>query len=197
MSRTIEKVCVYCASSEKSSALYHQAAGRLGSHLAAEGLAIVYGGSSLGSMGRLAAAALEAGGKVTGVIPRFMQELEWGHGALTELHVVEDMHERKRLMLDLSDAVVALPGGCGTLEELFEAITWKRLGLFTGPIVLVNVNGFFDPCLELLSRCVSERFMDERHRNMWSVVPEPEAVSGAIRRAPEWSSNARSFAVAR
>jgi uncharacterized protein (TIGR00730 family) len=195
--RQIQRVCVYCASSERAPAIYGDAAARLGRHLAAEGLAIVYGGSSLGSMGRLAAAALEAGGKVTGVIPRFMDELEWGHRSLTKLHVVDDMHERKRLMLQLADAVVALPGGCGTLEELFEAITWKRLGLYLGPIALVNVNGFFDPCLELLARAVEERFMDVRHAAMWSAVAEPEEVAAALRSAPEWSSAARSFAALR
>src|SRR6266700_815232 len=149
---SIETVCVYCASSAQADPLYAEAAARLGRHLAAEGFAVVYGGSTLGSMGRMAHAALDAGGKVTGVIPRFMDDLEWGHRSLTELHVVDDMHERKRLMPQLSDAVVALPGGCGTLEELFEAITWKRLGLYLGPIVLVNVNRFFDPCIELLNR---------------------------------------------
>src|ERR1035438_10580932 len=93
-----------------------------------------------------------------------MDDLEWGHAALTELRIVEDMHERKRVMLELSGAAIALPGGCGTLEELFEAITWKRLGLYFGPVVLVNVNSFFDPCIELLNRCVDERFMEEKHR---------------------------------
>jgi uncharacterized protein (TIGR00730 family) len=193
----IQTVCVYCASSAQASPVYGEAAARLGRHLAVEGLAVVYGGGAIGSMGRLAHAALEAGGRVTGVIPRFMEELEWGHRSLTKLHVVDDMHERKRLMLQLSDAVVALPGGCGTLEELFEAITWKRLGLFLGPIVLVNVNRFFDPCLQLLSRCVEERLMDARHRAMWSSVAEPEEVPAALRAAPEWSTAARAFAVPR
>jgi uncharacterized protein (TIGR00730 family) len=190
-------VCVYCASSERSPAIYLDAAAKLGRHLAAAGLGIVYGGSSLGSMGRMAAAALDAGGKVTGVIPKFMDELEWGHRGLSDLRVVEDMHERKRLMLELSDAVVALPGGCGTLEELFEAITWKRLGLFFGPVVLVNVNRFFDPCLELLSRCISEGFMDEKHAAMWSVVDGPEMVAAAIEATPEWPRTARKFAALR
>jgi len=140
----IRSVCVYCASSSRSPEIYLEAAARLGRALAEAGMGIVYGGSSLGSMGRMAEAALAAGGKVTGVLPQFMDELEWGHRNLTELRVVDDMHERKRTMLELADAVVALPGGCGTLEELFEAITWKRLGLFFGPVVLVNVNGFFD-----------------------------------------------------
>jgi hypothetical protein len=145
-------------------------------------------------MGRLAAAALEAGGKVIGVLPRFMDDLEWGHRALSELRIVDDMHERKRVMLELSDAAIALPGGCGTLEELFEAITWKRLGLYFGPVVLVNVGGFFDPCIELLNRCVDERFMDEKHRAMWSVARDPEGVMEVLRSAGEWSRNARDFA---
>ena len=194
---SIGNVVVYCASSERADPVYREAAAQLGTALARAGIGVVYGGSTLGSMGRLAEAALEAGGKVTGVIPQFMDELEWGHRRLTELRVVADMHERKRTMLELSDAVVALPGGCGTLEELFEAITWKRLGLYFGPVVLVNVNGFYDPCIELLSRCVEERFMDEKHRSMWSVVPGPEAVVAALRSAPPWHREARKFAVQR
>jgi uncharacterized protein (TIGR00730 family) len=177
--------------------VYLEAAARLGRILAERGITIVYGGSSLGSMGQLAGAALEAGGKVIGVLPRFMDELEWGNRSLTELRIVEDMHERKRVMLELSDAAIALPGGCGTLEELFEAITWKRLGLFFGPVVLVNVNGFFDPCIELLNRCVDERFMDEKHRAMWSVAADPGAVMEMLHAAPEWSKDARGFAALR
>uniref|UniRef100_Q01ZQ3 Cytokinin riboside 5'-monophosphate phosphoribohydrolase n=1 Tax=Solibacter usitatus (strain Ellin6076) TaxID=234267 RepID=Q01ZQ3_SOLUE len=193
----IRSVCVYCASSGRSSEIYLEAAARLGRILAGQGIAIVYGGSSLGSMGQLASAALAAGGKVTGVLPRFMDELEWGNRALTELRIVDDMHERKRVMLELSDAAIALPGGCGTLEELFEAITWKRLGLYFGPVVLVNVNGFFDPCIELLNRCVDECFMDEKHRAMWSVATDPEAVMETLREAPAWSRDARKFAALR
>ncbi|HTS63952.1 MAG TPA: TIGR00730 family Rossman fold protein [Candidatus Acidoferrales bacterium] len=193
----IRSVCVYCASSSRSPEIYLEAAARLGRALAEAGMGIVYGGSSLGSMGRMAEAALATGGKVTGVLPQFMDELEWGHRNLTELRVVDDMHERKRTMLELADAVVALPGGCGTLEELFEAITWKRLGLFFGPVVLVNVNGFFDSCVALLNRAVDERFMDEKHRAMWSVVAEPEAAPEALRMAPEWPREAREFAALR
>jgi len=193
----IQSVCVYCASSGRSPEVYLQAAGRLGHELASAGMRIVYGGSSLGSMGRMAEAALAAGGKVVGVMPRFMDELEWSNRTLTELRIVDDMHERKRTMLELADAVVALPGGCGTLEELFEAITWKRLGLFFGPVVLVNVNGFYDPCVALLERAVEERFMDEKHRAMWSVVSRPEEVVDALQAAPEWPREARSFAAIR
>jgi uncharacterized protein (TIGR00730 family) len=191
------KVAVYCASSERCAPGHHEAAARLGRHLAQAGHGIVYGGSALGSMGRLAAAALECGGEVTGVIPQFMDELEWANRALTDLRIVGDMHERKRLMLELSDAVVALPGGCGTLEELFEAITWKRLGLYFGPVVLVNVGGFFDPCLELLARCVRESFMDPKHAAMWNSVAEPEQVAETLRSIPPWPRAARSFAALR
>jgi uncharacterized protein (TIGR00730 family) len=193
----IQTVCVYCASSERTPPVYLDAAADLGRALAEAGIGIVYGGSSLGSMGRLAASALDAGGKVTGVLPRFMDDLEWGHRSLTELRLVDDMHERKRTMLDLSDAVVALPGGCGTLEELFEAITWKRLGLYRGPVVLVNINGFYESCLRLLSRCVEERFMDPKHAAMWQVAEQPGEVIAALRSAPEWPADARSFAALR
>jgi uncharacterized protein (TIGR00730 family) len=193
----IQSVCVYCASSSQSSSVYLDAAARMGRILAGHGITIVYGGSSLGSMGRLAAAALEAGGKVIGVLPRFMDDLEWGNRALTELRIVDDMHERKRVMLELSDGAIALPGGCGTLEELFEAIAWKRLGLYFGPVVLVNVNRFFDPCIELLNRCVDERFMDEKHRAMWSVAADPESVMETLDNTPQWSKDARNFAALR
>jgi uncharacterized protein (TIGR00730 family) len=196
-SEPIRVVCVYAASSDQSPAVYHEAARRLGQELARERITIVYGGGSTGLMGRLAEGALSEGGRVIGVLPQFMDELEWGHRSLSEMRVVADMHERKRFMLEASDAVIALPGGCGTLEELFEAITWKRLGLHTKPIVLVNTNGFFDPCLEMLLRCVSERFMHDKHIDMWSVVAEPEAVISALNLAPEWSADARTFAVQR
>jgi uncharacterized protein (TIGR00730 family) len=194
---TIQTVCVYCASSQQTPEVYLEAAARLGRSLAEAGIGIVYGGSSLGSMGKLAGAALEAGGRVTGVLPRFMDDLEWGHRSLTELRLVNDMHERKRTMLELSDAVVALPGGCGTLEELFEAITWKRLGLYRGPVVLVNVNGFYDSCVQLLARCVEERFMDARHAEMWQVAEGADSVVSILRSASEWPADARSFAALR
>jgi len=148
----------------------------------------------VGSMGALADAALAAGGRLVGILPKFMNDLEWGHKSLTELRLVDDMHHRKRMMIEESDAIVALPGGSGTFEELLEAITWKRLGLVVSPIVIVNVRGFYDPLRELLDRAIAERFMDERHRQMWSFVNSPEDVLAAIRAAPEWSSDARAFA---
>jgi uncharacterized protein (TIGR00730 family) len=187
-------VCVYCASSRSAHEDYRTAARALGAALARAGVQIVYGGGSAGSMGALADGALGAGGEVIGIIPNFMRELEWGHNNLSELHVVESMHERKRRMLEGADAVIALPGGCGTLEELFEAVTLKRLGLYVNPIVLVNTRGFFNHCQLLLEQCVEERFMDSRHLGMWTVVDNPEEVLPAIDAAPPWSENARGFA---
>jgi uncharacterized protein (TIGR00730 family) len=190
----ISRVCVYCGSSKSCEPAYHDAAGRLGRELARCRIAIVYGGGSVGLMGALADGAMAEGGKVLGVIPRFMDDLGWGHSGLTEVTMVDDLHQRKRMMISGVDAVIALPGGCGTLEELFEAITWKRLGLYAGPIVLVNTRDFFKPCVELLERCIGERFMHERHRELWSVVDEPEQVVVAIRQAPPWPDENRRYA---
>jgi uncharacterized protein (TIGR00730 family) len=189
------QVCVYAASSRQCAEVYLDAARRLGQVLARNSIAIVYGGGSTGLMGALADGALAERGRVIGVLPEFMGKLEWGHERLTELRLVGDMHERKRRMIAEVDAVIALPGGCGTLEELFEAITWKRLGLYSNPIVLVNVAGFFEPCVELLERAITERFMHERHRSMWSVVSAPEEVLPAIASASAWPEDARQFAV--
>ena len=193
--RPIERaVCVYCASSRVAPPEYRAAARRLGEVLAAQGLGIVYGGGAVGSMGALADGALSRGGRVIGILPRFMAELEWGHKGLTDLQLVEDLRTRKHMMLTLTQAAIALPGGCGTLEELLEAITLKRLGLYLNPIVLVNTRSFFTPLLELLNRAVEERFMDPRHRLMWQVVDTAEEVPAALASAPLWSAEARSFA---
>ncbi|HTC14431.1 MAG TPA: TIGR00730 family Rossman fold protein [Steroidobacteraceae bacterium] len=192
---TIDRaVCVYCASSRSSHPDYRQAAHRLGEVLAGAGIGIVYGGGAVGSMGALADGALGAGGRVVGVLPRFMADLEWGHAGLTELQLVEDLRTRKHLMLTLSSAAIALPGGSGTLEELLEAITLKRLGLYLNPIVLVNTRGFFQPLQELLTHAVDEHFMDRRHLLMWQMVATPEEVPAALASAPAWSAQARNFA---
>jgi len=189
------KVCVYCASSKQCDPVYLDAAERMGRHLAQNKATLVYGGGGAGAMARLAQGALSAGGTVIGIMPRFMVELEWGHKQLTEMRVVEDMRVRKHQMLEGADAVVALPGGCGTLEELFETITLKRVGRYLGPIILVNTRGFYDHIVAALEHCIAERFMDIRHRDIWKVVNEPEEVLEAIESAPRWSADNRSFAV--
>ncbi len=192
---TPKGVCVYCASSRTSHPEYREAAHRLGVVLATAGLEVIYGGGARGSMGALADGALSAGGRVIGILPRFMADLEWGHRGLAELELVDDMRARKHAMLARSQAAIALPGGSGTLEELLEAITLKRLGLYVNPIVLVNTRNFFEPLLQLFARAVAERFMDERHERMWEVVARPEEVLDALARAPTWSAGARDFAV--
>ncbi len=191
----IKRVCVYCASSRRCDGAYHDSAERLGRILARAEITVVFGGGRSGSMGRLADGVLAEGGRIIGVIPHFMNDLEWAHPGLSELVLVHDMHERKRLMIQEVDAVVALPGGCGTFEELFEAMAWKRLGLFCGPIVIVNSRGYYRAGLELLEGAIAQNFMDERHRLLWSVVEEPEQVLDAIETAPVWESGNREFAV--
>jgi uncharacterized protein (TIGR00730 family) len=190
-------ICVYCASSQRCDAIYHEAARRVGEVLVDHGHAIVYGGGATGSMGAVADGALARGGKVIGILPRFMMELEWGHPQLTELRIVEDLRIRKHQMLSESRGLVALPGGCGTLEELFEALTLKRLGLYVHPIVLLNTRGYYAPLIELLERAVEERFMAPEHRQMWQIVAEPDDIPRALADAPPWSEAAREFAAVR
>ncbi len=191
---SLSSVCVYCASSRQAPAHYHEEARRLGGLLARRGLTVVCGGGGEGSMGALAEGVLAEGGRIVGIMPRFMIELEWVHRGLSELRVVETLQERKRLMQESADAVVALPGGSGTFEELLETITAKRLGLFTGPIVIVSSGGYYDPLLELLERSVAERFMAPRHRELWQAVATALEVLPALEAAPPWSADALTFA---
>ena len=186
----MKTICVYCASSSKCDPVYFDAADRLGKHLAQNKIHIIYGGGATGLMGRLADSALSAGGTVTGVLPNFMEEVEWGHKALTDLILVDDIHHRKRTLLEQSDAVVALPGGSGTLEELLEAITWKRLGLYTNPIAIVNTNSFYDPLQTLLKSCIEERFMNAHHIDLWTFVDTPEDALPALQSTAPGSGNA-------
>lgn len=174
--------------------MYLQAAFVLGQSLARAGMSLVYGGGRAGLMGRVANGTLDSGGTVLGVLPRFMDDVEWGHTGVQELRLVDDMHERLRTMKLEADAFVALPGGCGTLDELFQAITWKRLGLHVGPIVIVNLNGFFDPCVAMLARCISERFMNPGHAAIWTVVDSIAGVIPALRDAPQWEHKPIEFA---
>jgi len=190
----MKTICVYCASSTQVKPSYFDATARLSRIIADANLSVVYGGGSKGLMGQLADSTLEAGGRITGVIPRFMCDVEWNHTNLTELILVDTMHERKEKMAIMADAVVALPGGCGTLEELLEVITWKRLGIFSKPIVIVNLEGYFDALILMLNRAVDEHFMRAEHRRMWVIVETPEQVLEAIKNSDNWDSNARSFA---
>jgi uncharacterized protein (TIGR00730 family) len=162
----MKSLCVFAGSSPGARPDYARAAAELGREAAARGWTVVYGGASIGLMGVLADAALAAGGRVVGVIPDALLRKELAHASLSELYVVASMHERKARMAELSDGVVALPGGFGTLEEFFEMLTWSQLGLHAKPCGLLNAAGYFDPLLEFLDRSVSERFVQPGHRDM-------------------------------
>jgi uncharacterized protein (TIGR00730 family) len=191
------RICVYAASSPQAASGYMNAARELGEALAAGGCTIVYGGGSQGLMGALADGALAKGGEVIGILPRFMADLEWGHPGLTHLDLVEDMRERKHKLLSGSDAVVALPGGCGTLEELFEAITLKRLGLYFNPILLLDTNGFYQKLQAFLQQVIAEKFLNPGHADMWALVPRPGDVLPTIAATPKWREDARNYAIVR
>lgn len=190
----IHAVCVYSASSTKIDRIYFEAAEELGRLLGKRDIRLINGAGSIGLMRSVADAVLASGGKVTGVIPHFMVEQNWHHTGLTELVEVESMHERKQRMADLSDAVIALPGGCGTLEELLEIITWKQLGLYLNPIVILNVNGFFDPLFAMLERAIDENFMRVQHGGIWKVATTPEEAVDLITTTPVWDQSIRKFA---
>jgi uncharacterized protein (TIGR00730 family) len=165
-------VCVYCGSSARVALAYRRAAAELGGILARNGVRVIYGGGRVGLMGLVADSALAAGGAVTGVIPRHIQEMEVAHQALTELIVVETMHERKWIMAERSEAFVILPGGLGTLDETFEILTWKQLGLHDRPIVLLNLDGYWEPLLALIRHGAREGFIRPEHAGLFREVTE-------------------------
>jgi uncharacterized protein (TIGR00730 family) len=172
----MRRVCVFCGSRTGTAPVYADAARSLGAALVRRGLGLVYGAGNVGLMGVLADAALAQGGAVIGVIPKALVDRELAHAGLTQLHVVETMHQRKALMADLSGAFVALPGGYGTADEFFEILTWAQLGLHTKPIGLLNVAGFFDPLVAWADHCVREGFLRPQHRALLGVASEPDAL---------------------
>lgn len=185
-------IAVYSASSNQLPEVYVEAARELGVLFARNGHTLVYGDGGIGLMGTIADGVLSEGGQVIGVIPRFMVEQHWNNPRSTRTVVTETMHERKALIEQMSDAMVALPGGIGTWEELLECLTWKQLGLHTKPVVILNTNGYYDGLLACLDRMVDEHFMRPVHRNqMFSVVTRPEDVLPAIAAAPAWSRDIR------
>jgi len=183
----IKKVCVYAASSTKVNPVFFDAARRLGKILAQHNIISIYGGGSVGLMGNLAEAVLENNGKIIGIIPEFMMEFEWGNRQVTELIVVQNMTERKKRLIDDVDAVIAMPDGTGTLEELAEVISMKKLGMFLKPIIILNINGFYDLLITFLEKMISENFMHACYRNAWSVIKQPEEVIDAIYKSAEWN----------
>jgi uncharacterized protein (TIGR00730 family) len=169
-------VCIFAASSSRINNEYGIAAAKLGSLLAQAGMDVVFGGGGIGLMGKLADAVVENGGKITGVIPEFMKEEGWSHNGVNELIITQNMSERKNRMLAMSDAVVALPGGIGTVEELTEAITLKQLSLWDGPIIILNTLGYYKSLLEFIDYMVNNHFMRFEHKGIWEIVNTPEEV---------------------
>ncbi|HJR40601.1 MAG TPA: TIGR00730 family Rossman fold protein [Gemmatimonadaceae bacterium] len=172
----MKRVCVFCGSSPGEDGVFAASARQVGGLLASRGIGVVFGGGCVGLMGVLADAVLSGGGEAVGVIPRGLWNREVGHTALTAMHVVETMHQRKAMMAELSDGFVALPGGIGTLEELFEVWTWAQLGIHRKPCALLNVDGYFDPLLSFVDRAVEKGFVRSAYRAMLLVDVDPAAL---------------------
>ena len=190
----IKNVCVYSASSTKIAPVYFAVAEELGQLLALRGINLINGAGSIGLMAATSNACLAAGGTVTGVIPHFMVEQDWHHKGLTQLIETETMHERKQTMAELSDGIIALPGGCGTMEELLEIITWKQLGIYLNPIVILNIDGFYNPLLEMLQRAIDGNFMRPEHQNIWQVATSAQEAIDFLYTTPIWNQDVLKFA---
>jgi uncharacterized protein (TIGR00730 family) len=188
------KVCVFAASSSRIDGQYASAAAELGSLLAEAEMEVIYGGGGIGLMGKLADAVLAKGGKITGVIPAFMKAEGWGHERVSDMVVTTDMGERKKRMFEKADAVVALPGGIGTLEELTEAITLKQLGIYKGPIVILNTLDYYHSFIDFLGQMISGHFLRTEHKDIWVVVDTPSDVVKALSDYKGWLNDPRSIA---
>lgn len=174
-------VCVYCASSSTVDKQYIDAAYTLGKRLAERRVHCIFGAGKTGLMGALSQGVISNNGEITGVIPQFMVERGWLNESTTRSIITSTIHERKEKMAQLADSVIALPGGCGTLEELMEIITWKQLGIYSGQIVIMNINNYYSPLIEMLNRAVEQNFMREEHKDIWSVATSvEEAVEQAL-----------------
>ena len=172
----IKTICVYCSSSDRIDPVYFKAAEALAKILVNKKIIIVFGGGSTGLMGRIADTVIKLNGEIVGIMPNFMKAIEWDHKGVYNFHFVEDMHARKKKFIDSSDALITLPGGSGTFEELLEAITLKRLGLHDLPIIILNTNGYFDPLIEMLNRAVEQQFLRPEDGKLWDVIDEPEEI---------------------
>lgn len=181
----VKRVCVYCGSSGRVAEAFRESARRTGRLLAESGMELIYGGGHIGLMGLTADAALDAGGRVVGIIPDFLHGRELAHTRVSELVVVSSMHERKQRMFERADAFAILPGGLGTLDEAFECMTWKQLGLHDKPIMIVDVAGYWKPLMALIDHAIGAGFAPEKVRSMVDVVPGPEELIALLKRAPE------------
>ena len=187
-------IAVFCASSAKVPDCYFEMARRAAAALVEAGYGIIYGGGGVGLMGALADEALSHNGEITGIIPRFMVDVEWHHKDVEDMIHVESMHQRKELMVRKSAGILALPGGIGTLEELFEVMSLKKLGQYPHPIVVLNINGYYDGLLKMTQKMIEEKFMRSVHNALWRMVDAPEQVVPAIQETPEWGADSINFA---
>jgi len=187
-------VCVFASSSSRIDTKYVQAAAALGSLFARSEMNVIYGGGGIGLMGALADAVIENGGSITGVIPSFMNDEGWGHPLVNDMIITTDMGDRKKNMFARADAVVALPGGIGTLEELTEAITLKQLGLFRGTVVILNTLNYYKSLIDFLEHMVSGNFLRSEHKDMWVIANTPEDVLNALSNDRGWIDDPRKIA---
>ena len=192
--KKLSSIAVYCSSSNKVRSSYMEAAEQLGALFAQAGIRLIYGDGGIGLMAAVAKGALDAGGEVLGVIPQFMVDQGWNNPRSTRTIITQTMHERKATICEEADAMVALPGGIGTFEELLECLTWKQLGLHSCPVVILNTDGYFDRLLDCLDYMVEEQMMRPIHREMFAVVSTPEEVLPALLAAEEWDPNTRRLA---
>ncbi|WP_291858595.1 TIGR00730 family Rossman fold protein [Marinilabilia sp.] len=190
----MKKIAVFCASSPKVPEVYFDAAREVSAALVKAGYGIIYGGGAIGLMGAVADEALKNNGVITGIIPRFMVDVEWEHKDVEDMIHVETMHKRKELMVQGSAGILALPGGTGTLEELFEVMSLKKLGQYRHPIVVLNTNGYYDGLLQQTHKMVEEKFMRPIHNEMWSIVEHPCEVVSAFENTKPWGEDAIKFA---
>jgi uncharacterized protein (TIGR00730 family) len=188
------RICVFASSSSRIDKIYAAAATNLGKLLTSEGHSVVYGGGGIGLMGHLADAVITSNGNITGVIPSFMLDEGWDHKKVSNMIVTSDMGERKKTMFSLSDAVVALPGGVGTLEELTEAMTLKQLGIFKGRIIILNTLGFYKSFIDFMDHMVAGNFLRYEHTGMWEIATTPEDVISMLKNGKEWHMDPRSIA---
>jgi len=180
------RVCVFASSSSRINSEYADAASGLGILLSRAGIEVVYGGGGIGLMGKLADTIIENNGTITGVIPSFMKDQGWDHSDVNEMIITSDMGERKKQMFAMADAIVALPGGVGTLEELTEAITLKQLGLFRGPVIILNTLNFYKSLIDFFEHMVSEYFLRYEHKSIWEIANTPEEVMTLLAKKDPW-----------
>lgn len=186
----IQTVTIYCASSKKTPEVYTQAAEELAHLLIDQNIGLRYGGGAVGLMGKLADCYIGRSGKIRGIIPEFMVKVEWAHPGVKDMHIVRNMHERKQELMEDTDAIIALPGGTGTLEELMEVLALKRLGKFLKPIIILNTGGFYDQLIAFFETMVENHFLRPEHLKAYVVVNHPSEVIPAIQNAPKWGADA-------